>query len=232
MKLFVHAPQILAIDVGVDLRRRDISMPEHLLHCAEISAALEQMRANECRSVCGLTCFSILAISTYFRRIFHAPIRESGWPRALRKSRPFPSPFSSRGRSSRRYIPTAPMADLPMEPAVLSILCRIPGSRRHRASDPGRPDQSIHSREAPLRTRARAWRGHGIRAAHRSKLQRATGPLLPRENFGQCPPLLGRFETLAWIVGICPSPIMNLKYVRVADTERLMLDGDKPISFK
>ena len=44
MKLLVHAPEILAIDVRVDLRRRNVDVSEHLLDGAQIGAALEQVR--------------------------------------------------------------------------------------------------------------------------------------------------------------------------------------------
>ena len=47
--------------------------------------------------MCGDTGLVIPACSTYLRRIFHAPIRDSGLPRALRNRTPFPSPFSSFG---------------------------------------------------------------------------------------------------------------------------------------
>src|SRR5580704_11410450 len=44
MKLPVDAPQVLAIDVGVDLRGRDVRVPQHVLHRTQVGAALEQMR--------------------------------------------------------------------------------------------------------------------------------------------------------------------------------------------
>src|SRR2546427_10117838 len=44
MKLFVHGPQIVAIDVGIELRGREVGVAEHLLHRPEIRPALEEMR--------------------------------------------------------------------------------------------------------------------------------------------------------------------------------------------
>src|SRR5688572_22176288 len=44
VELLVDRAQVLPIDVGVDLRRRDVSMSKHLLYRAQIRAALEQMR--------------------------------------------------------------------------------------------------------------------------------------------------------------------------------------------
>lgn len=40
----MYLPQILPIDVRVDLRGRNVNVAEHLLHRAEVSAALEEMR--------------------------------------------------------------------------------------------------------------------------------------------------------------------------------------------
>jgi hypothetical protein len=41
MKLLVHLPQVLAIDVRIDLRRRDVRVAEHFLNGAEIGAAFQ-----------------------------------------------------------------------------------------------------------------------------------------------------------------------------------------------
>src|SRR6476660_3395128 len=44
MELLVNLPQILAVDMRVDLRRRDVRVAEHLLHGAKVGAALQKMR--------------------------------------------------------------------------------------------------------------------------------------------------------------------------------------------
>src|SRR5947207_1503192 len=44
MELVVNAPQALARDVGVDLRRRDVGVAEHRLERAQVGATFEQMR--------------------------------------------------------------------------------------------------------------------------------------------------------------------------------------------
>jgi len=41
VKLPMHRPQVFAVNVGVDLRRRDVDMPEHFLNGTQVSAALE-----------------------------------------------------------------------------------------------------------------------------------------------------------------------------------------------
>jgi hypothetical protein len=41
MILFMHGSQILPINVGIDLCRRDIGVAEHFLNGAQIGAALE-----------------------------------------------------------------------------------------------------------------------------------------------------------------------------------------------
>jgi hypothetical protein len=44
MELFVDLPQVFAIDMRVDLRRRDICVTQHLLHGTQVGAALEEVR--------------------------------------------------------------------------------------------------------------------------------------------------------------------------------------------
>src|SRR5256885_1826578 len=44
MILLVHLPKVLAVHMRVDLRRRNVGMPEHFLDGAQIGAAFEQMR--------------------------------------------------------------------------------------------------------------------------------------------------------------------------------------------
>src|SRR6266567_1568827 len=43
MKLAVHRAQIVAVYVGVELRGREISMPEHLLHGSQVGPSLQEM---------------------------------------------------------------------------------------------------------------------------------------------------------------------------------------------
>ena len=40
----VHAPDVGAVDVGVELRRRDVGMPEQLLHGTQVGSALKEVR--------------------------------------------------------------------------------------------------------------------------------------------------------------------------------------------
>src|SRR5678816_3551947 len=44
MELLMDLPEILAVDVGVDLRRGDVGVAEHLLYGAQVRPALEEMR--------------------------------------------------------------------------------------------------------------------------------------------------------------------------------------------
>src|SRR5579862_6384948 len=46
MKLAVDASQIFAVDVCVNLRGRDVRVPEHVLHRTQVGAALEQVRGE------------------------------------------------------------------------------------------------------------------------------------------------------------------------------------------
>src|SRR5881398_3649582 len=46
MVLPMNAAQVLAVDVRVDLRGGDVGVTEHLLHCAKVGSALEQMRCE------------------------------------------------------------------------------------------------------------------------------------------------------------------------------------------
>src|SRR3954469_9398666 len=46
MKGPVHLPQVLPIHVRVDLRRRDVDVPKHLLYRPEIGTPLEQVRGE------------------------------------------------------------------------------------------------------------------------------------------------------------------------------------------
>jgi hypothetical protein len=41
VKLLVDGSQVFAVDVGIDLRRRQIGVPQHFLYGAEIGPALE-----------------------------------------------------------------------------------------------------------------------------------------------------------------------------------------------
>src|SRR5438132_11403995 len=66
MKLFVHGPQIVAIDVGIELRGREVGVAEHLLHRPEIRPALEEMRRERVT-----------------QRVRRYPLGEPGAPRRL-----------------------------------------------------------------------------------------------------------------------------------------------------
>ena len=46
MELLVHLPEVLPIHMRIDLRRRDVRMPEHLLDGSEVSATFEQVRGE------------------------------------------------------------------------------------------------------------------------------------------------------------------------------------------
>ena len=53
MKFTVHRLQSLLIHMRVDLRRRDIRVPEHFLDDPQIGAVAEKCVAKLCRSKCG-----------------------------------------------------------------------------------------------------------------------------------------------------------------------------------
>src|SRR4051812_32675032 len=46
MILLMHLPQILTIDVRINLRCRNVRMAEHFLHGAQIGAAFQKMRCE------------------------------------------------------------------------------------------------------------------------------------------------------------------------------------------
>ena len=46
MELSMHSLQPLLIDVCVNLRRRNVGVPEHLLNDSQIGAVAEQMRSE------------------------------------------------------------------------------------------------------------------------------------------------------------------------------------------
>ena len=46
MELAMHRTKILAIDVRIDLGRRDVGVSKHLLHSAQVGTSLEQMRGE------------------------------------------------------------------------------------------------------------------------------------------------------------------------------------------
>lgn len=43
MKLSVNAPKVFAVDVGVDLRRRNIGVAKHFLYGAKVGATFEKV---------------------------------------------------------------------------------------------------------------------------------------------------------------------------------------------
>ena len=59
--LLDRAPQVLAIEVGVDFGREDAFVPQHLLHLPDRSAAFEQMRGERMTEGVRLMCLSIPA---------------------------------------------------------------------------------------------------------------------------------------------------------------------------
>ena len=46
MKLLVNAAQVFAVNVRVDLRRRDVDVAEHLLDRTQVGTAFEQVRGE------------------------------------------------------------------------------------------------------------------------------------------------------------------------------------------
>ena len=145
MILLVDLPQVLPVDVRVDLRRRNVGVAEHFLHRAEVGAALEQVRRERVpQRVRRHVLLDLRAARRTSPRIFHAPMRVSGAPRALRNSTPFPPPFSSRGRSSRMYVATAPIAERPI--GTSRSLLPLPKTRTSLSSSmTSRTPSVIHS---------------------------------------------------------------------------------------
>ena len=189
--------------------------------------------AKLCRSVCGVTGFSIPAFSTYFRRIFHAPMRESGRPRALRKSRPSPAPFSSTGRRSRTYIAIAPTAFRPI--GTNRSLPPLPKTRTTISSSTMSLDR------IPIHSLTRSPAAYASSSMARSRNARGssseTAPMMrststaestsgsTRHFFGVSNCSLGSLTTT-------PSARRNRYQVRTAEIPRLMLLGARPRSFR
>ena len=76
MKLLVNRAEILTIDVGIDLCRRDVDVTEHFLHRAQIGTAFEQVRGERMPERAVRRAW-MPALSTYLRSIFHAPFETS-----------------------------------------------------------------------------------------------------------------------------------------------------------
>ena len=82
-------------DVGVELGRREVGVAEHLLHAAQVGAALEQVGRERVAEQMGVDALGLEAgLGRELRRIRKAPARVSGPPCAFRKS-------SGRWRRSR-----------------------------------------------------------------------------------------------------------------------------------
>ena len=98
----MHLPQVLPIHVGVDLRGGDVHVPEHLLHGTEVGAPLQQVRGERVSERVGRHVLGDPRALDVAAQDLPGTMRVRGLPRAFRNSTPFPSPFSSLGRSSRR----------------------------------------------------------------------------------------------------------------------------------
>ena len=68
MELSVHRFQPLLIDMGVDLSRRNVGVPEHLLNDAQIGAVAQQMRG---KTVSEQMRINVLFQSGVSRFLFH-----------------------------------------------------------------------------------------------------------------------------------------------------------------
>jgi hypothetical protein len=109
MELPVHAAQVLAVHVGVDLRRsrcrRGRASPARRAGRRLPRAGAWRTSAAGCAAT-GLG--DARPSSTCDGGSSTLPCASSGSPRALRNRMPRPAPRSRRGRSSRRYTATAP----------------------------------------------------------------------------------------------------------------------------
>ena len=189
--------------------------------------------ANECRSVCGDTCFSIPARVTYFCRIFQAPMRVSGWPRAFRNRRRALPLLESRSQLPhvRCECPNGPPADRD-EPLLASLSedadqALVEHDVAHADRDPFRhaqPGSVRQLEQSPGRETRADHRALATRAVDRSPRRSA-----PRAAFssasGDSSRSLGSCAT--W-----PSPSRNLKYVRSDETLRRIDAGASPRSFR
>ena len=80
MKLVVHDPKVIAVDMCVDLGRREISVAKHLLDGAQIGAVVEQMGGEGMPEGMRVTRFDPACSVRFFDA--HAPTRDNGSPRA------------------------------------------------------------------------------------------------------------------------------------------------------
>ena len=102
MKLPVDASQIFAINVRVDLRGRDVRVPEHVLHGTQVGATLEQMGGERVPQGVRRDAGADPRRGYVFPQ--DLPGTHSGERRAacVEQQCALPSPCSSFGRSSRR----------------------------------------------------------------------------------------------------------------------------------
>ncbi len=77
--------QARAGNVGVNLRGRNIGMPQEQLHHPQVSAVVEQMRGNAWRRVCGDSGTLIPACSAYFFTSTQNMARDMALPRWVTK---------------------------------------------------------------------------------------------------------------------------------------------------
>lgn len=101
MKLSMDASQIVAIDVSVDLRGRDIGVTKHLLNGAKVGAALQQMSGEGMPQRVGR--YRLLDPGNFNVLPKNLPCSHSRQRLAasVEKEDSLPLPRSSRGLSSR-----------------------------------------------------------------------------------------------------------------------------------
>src|SRR6266581_1648395 len=96
MKRLVHGPQVVAVDVRVQLRGGQVRVTEHFLDGAKVGTTLEQVGRERVPE--GVRCH---------------PLREPREPGGPLDDRPCAFPLSRLGRISRAYNATAPNARRP-----------------------------------------------------------------------------------------------------------------------
>src|SRR6476646_8972992 len=98
MILLMHLPEVLPIDMGVNLRGRDIGVAEHLLNRAQVRAALEQVGGERVTEgvrrhrLCDPRLFDVSAQNlpgSHSRKWLAAGVeKENSFPTTLFQARP------------------------------------------------------------------------------------------------------------------------------------------------
>ena len=160
MSRAVHVPQTFLADLGVDLRRRDRGVAEHLLHHAQIGAVVEQMGRTAVAQHVWRQLVRDAARSPYFFMICHAACRVSRTPRVLRNTASTSPRSATAGTSHRTAARREPRPSSAAAAAIrtepIRSLAPLPYSRTSAASSRSRRSTARRPQESGRRWRTGA----------------------------------------------------------------------------